>query len=375
MPEQIPLWLDCDPGHDDVFAILLGAYHPGIQLLGISTVHGNASLDKTTNNALSVLAAIGKHHSITVYPGYAHALHRAPIHAPAAIHGESGLDGTDLLPKPATQADTSTDAIDAMAAALRATAPGTAWLVATGACSNAGALFLKYPELASHIKGVSIMGGSVGGGFTPAVMGKVDDKERIGNYTQWAEFNILIDPEAAASIFDNPVLAGKTTLVPLDLTHLCLATQEVQELLLQRTEDGKPKSQLRQMLIELLNFFAGTYRDVFGIVEGPPLHDPLAVAAILTGTEHEIPFYDFDPKDPAGPQRHERFEVKVAIEGSLDDALKGAETGRTTVRLLEPGEAGVRIPRGLDLKKFWKVIEECCARADEANEKILDQTT
>lgn len=243
----------------------MAAYHPGIRLLNISTVHGNASLDKTTNNALSVLAAIGKDKEITVYPGHAHALHRAPIHAPTDIHGESGLDGTDLLPKPRVQPDRSVSAVDAMAAALRATEPGTAWVVATGGLTNLGALFLAHPDLADHIKGVSIMGGAVGNGFTPAVMGQVDGVERIGNYTPWAEFNVLIDPEAAAVPFDNPVLAAKTTLIPLDLTHLVLATNEVQELLLygpggQKTADGKGKTDLRTMLVELLNFFAQTYK-------------------------------------------------------------------------------------------------------------------
>ncbi|KAK8088880.1 uridine nucleosidase protein [Apiospora hydei] len=376
MSAPVPVWLDCDPGHDDTFAILLAAYHPGLKLLNISTVHGNASLDKTTNNALSVLAAIGKQHEVTVYPGAAHALERAPIHAPTDIHGESGLDGTELLPRPQTAADRSVSAVDAMAAALRATEPGTAFLVATGGLTNVGALFLKHPDLAAHIRGLSIMGGSIGGGFTPAVLGKVDGKERIGNYTPWAEFNILIDPEAAASLFENLVLAAKTTLIPLDLTHLVLATQEVNELLLYGPDagvkEGRGKTDLRVMLVELLNFFAGTYRDAFGIVEGPPLHDPLAVAIALIGTEWEIPFYDFDPKSTAGERRHERFHVKVETEGSLEDALKGAKTGQTVATLLASGKEGVRIPRGLDIAMFWKVIEECVSRADEVNAKALN---
>ncbi|KAI1845266.1 hypothetical protein JX265_005421 [Neoarthrinium moseri] len=375
MSAPVPVWLDCDPGHDDTFAILMAAYHPGIRLLNISTVHGNASLDKTTNNALSILTAISKHKDVTVYPGHAHALQRAPIHAPTEIHGESGLDGTDLLPKPQSAADRSVSAVDAMAKALQATEPGTAWLVATGGLTNVGDLFIKYPELASHIKGFSIMGGAIGEGFTPAVLGKVDGVERIGNYTPWAEFNVLIDPEAAASLFENPVLAAKTTLIPLDLTHLVLATPEVQETILYGPnggeKTGRGKTDLRQMLVELLMFFAGTYRDAFGIVEGPPLHDPLAVAAALTGTQYEIPFYDFDPKTAAGDRRPERFEVKVITEGSLDDALhRGAQTGRTVAKLLEPGQPGVRIPRGLDIALFWKVIEECTQRADEANSKF-----
>jgi uridine nucleosidase len=244
---------------------LLAAYHPGLRLLNISTVHGNASLDKTTNNALSVLAAIGKHRDVTIYPGHSHALQRAPIHAPTEIHGESGLDGTDLLPQPVTKPDRSVSAIDAMAAALWATEPGTAWVVATGGLTNVGALFLEHRGLAAHIKGLSIMGGSVGGGFTPAPLGKVDGVERIGNYTPWAEFNVLIDPEAAASLFDNEALKEKITLIPLDLTHLVLATSEVQELILygpgyEGEKSGKGRTELRTMLVELLNYFAATYR-------------------------------------------------------------------------------------------------------------------
>ncbi|ORY65880.1 Inosine/uridine-preferring nucleoside hydrolase domain-containing protein [Pseudomassariella vexata] len=288
------------------------------------------------------------------------------MHAPTDIHGESGLDGTDLLPKPQSSADRSISAVEAMAKALRATEPGTAFLVATGALTNVAALFSKYPELAEHIHGFSVMGGSIGGGFTAAVMGKVDSVERIGNYTPWAEFNIVIDPEAAASLFENPVLAAKTTLIPLDLTHLVLATAEVQHALLHGNDSeagGRGKTDLRVMLVELLNFFATTYRETFGIVEGPPLHDPLAVAVAFIGTEHEIPFYDFDPRATEGEKRQERFQVTVVTEGE--------QTGRTIAKLLEPGVAGMRIPRGLDMEHFWRVIEECCQRADKANSKVL----
>ncbi|RWA12271.1 hypothetical protein EKO27_g2831 [Xylaria grammica] len=384
MPDTVPLWLDCDPGHDDVFAILLSAYHPGIRLLGISTVHGNAPVHKTTNNALSVLSAIGQHDTFRVYPGAAKPMQRDPVHA-IAIHGESGLDGTKLLPPPALSAlDASTPVVDAMASALRACEPGTPWVVATGALTNVAELFIAHPDLKSHVAGVSIMGGTVGGGFTAAVMGRVDDVERIGNYSQWAEFNVLIDPEAAATLLHDPVLAPKTTLVPLDLTHLVLATKEVQDLLLQgagpvpaavateglENKGIKAKSTLRQMLVELLMFFAETYRDVFGIIEGPPLHDPLAVAAVLTGTSYEIPFYDFDSANPKGPAQRERFEVRVVTEGTLDDAReRGTQTGRTIARLLPPGEEGVRIPRGVNIELFWRIIEECCQKADEVNAK------
>ena len=107
---------------------------------------------------------------------------------------------------------------------------------------------------------------------------------------------------------------------------------------------------------------------MFNLVEGPPLHDPLAVAVALTGTEHEIAFYDYDPKSAEGPGRRERFAVEIVTEGTLDDAFAGAQTGRTIARRLDdPAAPGVRIPRGLDIPRFWTVIEECCQRADAAN--------
>lgn len=295
-----------------------------------------------------------------MYRGSGAGLVRPGVHAPA-IHGESGLEGTDLLPVP-VKGPVDEPAIDAMAAALFATAPGEAWVVATGALTNIALCFQKYEKLASHIKGVSIMGGAIGDGFTDAVLGRVDHKARIGNWSIWAEFNILVDPEAAAFIFSHEVLKKKAVLIPLDITHQVLATEAVQKML-RNGKDGEQSSTLRTMLVELLTFFAATYDRVFGISEGPPLHDPLAVAVIMDGIlGAEIPFYDFKE----GGKR-ERFEVKIVTEGSHDDAQQGSETGRTIARLLPEGEEGVKIPRGLDIKRFWDVVEDCLSRADVAN--------
>jgi len=301
---------------------------------------------------------------IPVYPGASSGLVRPAVHAPD-IHGETGLDGTDLLPVPVVK-HVDEPAIQAMAAALLNSKPGTAWVVATGATTNVAQLFTTYPDVAAHIKGLSIMGGAIGGGFTDAVMGKVDDRERIGNWSQWAEFNILIDPEAAASIFQNPVLASKTVLIPLDVTHQVLATSDIQNLLLYGKDQVRGKTTLRVMLVELLTFFAKTYAETFGITEGPPLHDPLAVAVCLDGlVGAEIPFYDF--KDGG---RRERYEVQVVTEGTHDEAHAGAETGRTIITLLPEGKEGVKIPRSLDVAKFWNTVEDCMEIADKVNRAI-----
>lgn len=321
-----------------------------------------------------MLTAIGKT-SIPVYPGSKEGLVRPAVHAPA-IHGESGLDGSPLLPPPAVGPVEKVSYLDAIASALLATPPKTSWLIATGALTNIARVIQAYPELATHIKGLSIMGGAIGGGFSNAKMGKVDDQFRIGNWSTWAEFNILVDPEAADYLFKHPELKRKTVLIPLDVTHQALATEEVLELLL-FGKQGKAeckivvpgrvgKSTLRIILFDLLTFFAKTYAEVFGMVEGPPVHDPLAVAVILDGISGvEIPF--FDTIDENGKGRTERYEVEVVTEGTLEEAQLGSQLGRTIVRLLPPGEEGVKIPRGLNVKRFWSVLEGCVEQADGVN--------
>ena len=99
--------------------------------------------------------------------------------------GESGLDGTTVLPEPTVLAANG-DAIEAMYNALIGTSPGTAWLVATGALTNVALLFDAYPNLALHLKGISLMGGAIGNGFSHLTSGA----ESLGNVTPEAEFNV-----------------------------------------------------------------------------------------------------------------------------------------------------------------------------------------
>lgn len=269
---KTPIWLDCDTGHDDAFAILLAAGHPNVELLGISTVYGNAPLEKTTHNTRAILKAIGRE-DVPVYAGAAKPFCRDAIHAPD-IHGESGLDGTTVLPVPDVPARNDDTAINAMYKALIAKPKGTAWLVPTGALTNAALLFATHPDLAAHIGGLSIMGGAIGNNFTDAKIGNTPGW--IGNMTPWAEFNVYIDPESAQSLLGDPLLRDKTTLVTLDLTHLFLATKTVQEDMLRGNNESTPNagtpSPVRQLFVEILAFFAKTYAGVFGISAGPPVH-------------------------------------------------------------------------------------------------------
>ncbi|KAI9720799.1 MAG: hypothetical protein M1812_002638 [Candelaria pacifica] len=353
--QKIPVWLDCDPGHDDAFAILLAAHHPGLDLLGVSTVHGNASLAQTTANAGSVLTAIGKA-DVPVYPGTSKPFCRDAVYAPN-IHGATGLDGTKLLPPPTTQHITEVNAIVAARVALLQQPIGTAWLVATGALTNVAFLFAIYPEVSQHIKGLSVMGGAIGGGLTDAPMGKVKGEgERMGNCTRWAEFNIYCDPEAAQSIFSNPVLAAKTTIVTLDLTHQVLATPEVLQLILYGNS-FPTSSRLRQLLHDLLTFFAATYVEVFGLNDGPPVHDPVAVAVVLCSQ----PQY----KDLIDTHTTERRVLDVITEGKhSDNEQVQGQLGRTLARRASPREAGIGIPRSIDVRSFWSIMEDCVKSAE-----------
>lgn len=201
----------------DAFAILLAAHHPSLNLLGISTVHGNGSLENTTKNTLSILEAIGRP-DIPMHPGSKKPFCRKAFHAPD-IHGmaipairppcpwgqcaqnanghmvlgESGLDGTDLLPTPTKQAVREPNAIVAMRNALLSQPKNTAWVVATGTLTNVALLFATFPEVAEHIKGLSIMGGAIGEGFaTVPISKKPGEEASIGNTSPWAEFNIYV---------------------------------------------------------------------------------------------------------------------------------------------------------------------------------------
>lgn len=234
-------------------------------------------------------------------------------------------------------------------------APRTAWLVAVGPLTNVAILFATFPEVAAHLKGLSIMGGAIGHGFAPQVfMGPpyVDEAgnshDRHGNYTPFAEFNIWADPEAARSVFTVPHLQRKIVLIPLDVSHQAYTTSKVRERLLY---GKRGPTRIRTMFNELFVYVAGTYEAEWGMDDGAPLHDPLAVAALLA--DHPDPESQIDFDDNHGERWH------------LDVVLSGLEEGRTIAVKLEHGKEGVCIPRTLDVDKFWRTLESCMAAADK----------
>jgi inosine-uridine nucleoside N-ribohydrolase len=302
MPGPRPILLDCDPGHDDAVAILLAAGRPdAVDLRAVTTVAGNAELQKVTLNARRVLTLAG----VTDVPVAAGAAgpRRGDLITALEVHGESGLDGAEL-PEPAMALDPR-EAIELMADR------GPATVVATGPLTNIAALLERTPQTVQEIVW---MGGST---------------ER-GNTRPYAEFNALVDPEAAEIVFSSGV---PLTMVGLNLTHQAQATPAVVDRL---RAVGSPAA---QAVIGWLSFFADTYRTVYGFA-GPPVHDACAVALLI---------------DPSLVRSVDAF-VAIETEGRW---TRGATVVDLHGRLGRPPNA--RVAMELDVARFWDLVVEAIA--------------
>lgn len=336
----VPVWLDCDPGNDDAFAILLAAVHPNFRLLGISTVHGNASLDKTTTNALALLELMAfKQDEIKVYAGAARPLVCEPQHAPE-VHGECGLGGAGL-PPPTLKASEDKGYLEAMRDAILEN-KGEIVLVVTGAMTNYHQLVEKYPEVKQHIRYVSIMGGSV----------------HCGNVTQYAEFNMYCDPHAAASVLEDAELSDKTVLSSLNITHTVLATDRVIKALYDA--NGPNNSRIRKCYYNLINFYYESYIRRFGKIKGPAVHDPLAMFLALTMAARDSDEYR-DFHDACDFNFYKR-KTKVTIDGE-----RRGETVLTNGDMdpLKKEKGGAYFGQSVNMHLFWHYMLRALELADE----------
>lgn len=169
------MWLDCDPGLDDTFAIIYAAQHPQLHLLGVSTSPGNTSLENTTRNALDVLYNVGRS-DVPVFVG-SNQLLKGEMTLAEHMHGSNGLGGVQLPPSPAQPIRDS--AFQHIFERLQAH-PGPVVWCNTGSFTNLCILLLTYPQLRTKIEKIVAMGGAVG----------------KGNITPAAEFNVYFDAHA-----------------------------------------------------------------------------------------------------------------------------------------------------------------------------------
>jgi inosine-uridine nucleoside N-ribohydrolase len=238
--------LDCDPGHDDAIALLLALASPEVELVGVTTVHGNQTLEKTTLNALKLLEFTGRT-EIPVAAGAARPIRREPFVA-EYVHGESGMDGPSL-PQPTTKPDPR-HAVDFIADTILASdEPIT--LVPTGPLTNIGLFLARHPEAAEKVDRIVLMGGAIG----------------EGNVTPAAEFNIWVDPEAADRVFQSGL---DMTMVGLDVTHQAIFGPGP-------TGELKAAGRVGAMVAELLEFYGRFHKQSYGW-DGSPIHDAVAMA-------------------------------------------------------------------------------------------------
>lgn len=191
-----------DGGIDDALAIILALESPELEVLGITAVSGNVSVEQATTNALRVLELLGRE-EIWVAKGQAQPLARDPIRA-YNFHGRNGL-GDSKLPRPKTRPSAKT-ALRAISETLLSARPGEVTVICTGPLTNLASLLTRLPDSANRIGEVVIMGGAFG-----------IAEHGMGNETPVAEFNIYSDPEAAKIVIESGV---KLKAVGLDVTTI-----------------------------------------------------------------------------------------------------------------------------------------------------------
>ncbi|HWE13231.1 MAG TPA: nucleoside hydrolase [Solirubrobacteraceae bacterium] len=295
--------LDCDPGHDDAIALLLALASPELQLLGVSTVAGNQTLEKTTANAIRILDHVGRS-DVMVAAGAGAPLVRA-LQVAANVHGETGLDGP-VLPPPA-RVPGPHHAIDWIADTVTARQDPVT-LLATGPLTNVALFLARYPELGSRLERIVLMGGSIA----------------RGNVTPAAEFNIWVDPEAAHRVFTSGI---DLTMVGLDVTEQALMTAEHAQRLRSAGTAG-------ELVADLFDFFVRFHQREYGI-DAAPVHDAVAAAYLIDETLLET--------------RH--CGVKIDLDSSLS-------RGRThvDVRRHMGWEPNCRVAVGIDAERFFEQL-------------------
>jgi purine nucleosidase len=252
MSEPRKIIIDTDPGQDDAAAIMLALGSPELDILGLTAVAGNVPLALTSRNARIILEFCSRT-DIKVFAGADRPIAR-PLITAEHVHGKTGLDGPELVdPQMPLQEQ---HAVDFIIETLRREPAGSVTLCTLGPLTNIALALDKAPDIAGRVHELVMMGGGFfeGGNITPA-----------------AEFNIYVDPEAAAAVFRSGI---KIVMMPLDVTHKVLTLKSRVAKL--REIGSRPAL----ALVEMLDFFERFDIEKYGS-DGGPLHDPTVIAYLL----------------------------------------------------------------------------------------------
>lgn len=303
--DRTKIILDCDPGHDDAVAIMLAAKSPKIELLGITVVAGNQTLENTQRNALNVVQCLGV--DVPVYAGCGQPMIREKITA-GDIHGDSGLDGPVF--EPLTRKLEDEHAVNFIIRTL-IESDGDITMVTTGPMTNLGMAMRMEPRIIEKIQRIVLMGGA----YTN------------GNVTPAAEFNIIADADAAYVCFTS---GRPITMVGLDVTRQALCYPSVVERM------DKVGNRASKLFVDLMGHFCKAQKEVYGW-EGGPLHDPITVAYLIDPTVITT--------------KPMNVQIDIRSEQSY---------GRTNCDYFDylqlPHTADVAV--AIDAEKFWDIVEE-----------------
>ncbi len=250
--------IDCDPGHDDVMAIGVAATH--CEILGITSVAGNSTLQNTTRNALVASELFGLS-SVPVHSGASGPIDGSPGRHATDAHGRTGLDGP--APRIPQREVDGTDAVSFLIDTVRANEG--LWLIPIGPLTNIALAIRRAPDILGRVAGISIMGGSI----------------THGNSTATAEFNIWFDPIAAAEVFEAVGRYGTTMLMcGLDLTHqVGVDASFAEALMAQGTATTAFCGELMSFYQSYAARIEGASGEAARLVRAA-LHDPCAVLAV-----------------------------------------------------------------------------------------------
>jgi len=312
MQKKIPVIIDCDPGHDDAIALIMACCAEKLDIRGVTTVCGNQTVDKTTLNTLKILSFLGMK-KIPVAKGAEKPLLR-PLVVAAEVHGESGLGGVIL---PDADMELQEDSALELMKRILTESKVPVTMVCTAPLTNMALFIMSCPELIKNISRIVLMGGGIA----------------HGNKTAAAEFNIFVDPEAAAVVFNSGI---PIVMCPLDMTEKALMTMsEIKEF-------SKEQGKICRLASDIFSYYADYYRSEG--FDGIALHDPTTVAYLM---KPEL----FTTRD---------MYIQIETQGKVTDGMTFADL-RTCSDKPAPN---VTVCIQADRAAFIRLVEDCCRSYD-----------